>query len=169
MVANIGLYQIGWFTCLLQGGVIALLATVLILCLHFYLMVDGNRFKQEWQLVLKLLFVGLIVETIAINTGALVADVISDELAFFSWLPPLWLLCLWLLFSTTLSHGLAWLRQRLLLCAVLAAISAPSSYFAGAYLSPYMSLGDSTMLSLLTIGVLWALSFPLVMRYFVRL
>ena len=153
---------------MLQGGFIALIATALILCLHFYLMVDNERMQQEAQLIVKLLIVGFLVETIAINTGALVSDVQSDYLAFSSWLPPLWLLCLWVLFATTLSHGLAWLSRRPLLCAVLAILSAPSSYFAGSLLSPYMSLGDSRVLSLLIIGILWAISFPLVMRFFVR-
>ena len=147
---------------------VALLATAFILCLHFYLLVEAERFKKELNLILKVLLVGFILEIITISAGALVSDIGNDSLVFFSWQPPLWLMCIWLLFATTLKHSLVSLIQYPILSAVLAFLSAPSSYYAGSLLSPYMSLGDSILLSLFMIGTLWAVSFPLVMRFFVR-
>lgn len=164
---NIVLFQVGWFSCIGFGGVIALFATLGILLAHFYLLVKRQDYSKEIRLIVKVFLVGVVIEIAAINLGALVPLVEEDILAFSQYFPPLWLLCLWLLFATTLSHGLLWMQSRIVLCVVFAAISAPSSYFAGAALSPYMSLGESVIISLSIIGLLWAVAFPLMMRFFV--
>jgi len=167
-VANIVLFQLGWLTCVWQGGLLALVATTIILALHFYFIVERKDLRLESQLIASVFLVGLVVEMLVVNLGALVPAVESDSLALSSWSPPVWLLCLWLLFATTLRHSLLWMQQRLWLCVLFAAVSAPLSYYAGSLLSPYMSLGSSLLFSLAVIGVLWVIAFPLIMRFFVK-
>ena len=167
-VANIVLFYLGWLACVWQGGLLALVATGLLLAVHFYFIVEKQDRRLEWQLIASVLLVGVVVELLVVNTGALVPAVDTDILAISSWFPPIWLLCLWVIFATTLRHSLSWLQKRTWLGVILAALSAPSSYYAGSLLSPYMSLGSSLVVSLVVIGVLWAIAFPLIMRFLVK-
>jgi len=168
LLANIALFQLGWFVCIWQGGIAAVLVTIVVLILHFCFLVKRESYRVEAVLLIKVLAVGFVVETIAIQAGALEPIIGHDNLAFSAQLPPIWLLCLWVLFATTLLHGLLWLREKLLLCSIVAAVSAPSSYYAGSLLSPYMALGESLIFSLAVIGLLWAAALPLIMRFFVN-
>jgi len=72
---------------------------------------------------------------------------------------PLWLVCLWLLFSTTFMHSLFWLRRCLWLAAPLAAVLGPASYWFGANLTG-AELRTPLLTSLAIMAGGWALLFP---------
>lgn len=112
--------------------------------------------------VLKLAVVGallgLAVETPLILTG-LVSYSAPGPLAN---LPPLWLIALWVVFSTLPNTALAQLHGRVLLQAVLGLVGAPLAYLAGERLGA-MSFIERPTLGLAAIGLLWAVAFPTLM------
>jgi hypothetical protein len=112
--------------------------------------------------VLKLAVVGallgLAVETPLILTG-LVSYSAPGTLAN---LPPLWLIALWVVFSTLPNTALAQLHGRVLLQAVLGLVGAPLAYLAGERLGA-MSFIERPTLGLAAIGLLWAVAFPTLM------
>ncbi|MBX2807078.1 MAG: DUF2878 domain-containing protein [Cellvibrionaceae bacterium] len=157
-VANVLLFQTGWFVCVLFGSMVGLVATVLILLLHFTLIVEQGKGKREARLLLILLLIGAVLEF-----DFLIFGILQREDGFL--LPPAWLLCLWVLFATTLNHSLAWLKYKPYATTLLAFFLAPVSYFAGAKLNADIQLSDSAVKSLGFIGVCWAIFLPLVLKY----
>jgi len=150
-IINFVLFQSGWSVCVVAGEMswLVLTVTALILGIHGRWIVDDHR---EWLVMCVFAVLGILVDSLF---GALGLLEFSGNIPL-----PLWLACLWLIFSTTLAHSLFWLHKHLLLAAVLAAISAPLSYFVGANLTS-VSLNSSVWKSLLSIAAFWACFFPL--------
>ncbi len=128
----------------------AFVVTVAILCIH-ELFIVKKRF--EWPLIAIIAVTGFIVDNALTQLG--VFSFQSPSLLFI----PLWLICLWVLFATTLNHSLDWLKDRLWLAALLGAISGPMSYLAGSKLAD-VSLSSPPLFSLLCISVCWAILLP---------
>jgi hypothetical protein len=80
---------------------------------------------------------------------------------------PLWMVALWAAFATTLNVSLRALRDRTLLCMVVAGLGAPLAYSAGARLGA-LELTDA-LRGMLLVGAGWALLMPLLMRMARRL
>ncbi len=165
LIANILLFQIGWFSCIALDAYWPIIITVAILLIHFFYVCSSPINTKvtpatEGLLLFKVLLIGLAVELMYLWFDILIR---GDSVKF----PPLWLLCIWILFATTLRHSLVWLRTNTLLSIAFAAIAAPGSYYAGAQLNSMMSLGAPTLFSLLAISISWAIVFPLMMRFLV--
>jgi len=156
LVVNFVLFQSGWFACLLLHGYWPLLITVIILWVHLALIVVSEHRQSEVLFLLKTLFIGGFLEIFYLLSGAL--HNLDGSL-----LPPLWLLCIWLLFASTLRHSLSWMRSKLWLSVLFAVLAAPVSYYAGTEFSAYTELG-SPVVSLLIIAASWALVFPFLLR-----
>ena len=71
---------------------------------------------------------------------------------------PYWIVAMWLLFSTTLNVSLSWLKGRLLLAAVVGAISGPLAFYGGHKLGAvdFPDFGAA----MLALAVGWALILP---------
>lgn len=80
--------------------------------------------------------------------------------AEFSWLAPLWLLGLWLVFATTFRSSLAWLGDRLSVAALLGAIVGPLSYYAGDRLGA-LQIGPPLTPRLIVLALVWSLLLPM--------
>jgi len=165
LMTNILLFQIGWFSCIALDAYWPIMITVVILLIHFSYVCSSPIYTRatlasEALLLFKVLLIGLAVELVYLWFDILMRE---DNVKF----PPLWLLCIWVLFATTLRHSLMWLRNNTLLSIVFAAIAAPGSYYAGAQLNGMMSLGAPALFSLLVISISWAMAFPLMMRFLV--
>ena len=155
---NAALFQLGWFACVLGGDVIAFVVTVAILCIHELFIVNK---RYEWSLIAIIAVTGFIIDNALSLFG--VFSFQSPSLLYI----PLWLMCLWVLFATTLSHSLAWLKDRLWLAALLGGVSGPMSYLAGSKLAD-VALSSPPLFSLVTISLCWAILLPafyLYMRY----
>lgn len=150
-------FQIGWFACVLGGNVVGACVTALLLVFHGKYFI---RSKNEWWLIVGFGFTGLVVDSVLGATGVLDFGTASALVL------PTWLLCLWVLFATTLCHSFVWLQQRLVLGAALAGIATPWSYFAGSKLTQ-VSFAEPVGISLLLIGACWTVIFPLSL-YFAR-
>jgi Protein of unknown function (DUF2878) len=114
------------------------------------------------------LAIGFVVEMLFLNAGILIPS--RSEKPFFDiFLPPLWLLCLWLLFATSMRTSLKLLFHKKWLGYLVSLIFAPASYYAGDILNTDIDIGTPLLLNLSIIGVTWlcAMGFIFMMqRYY---
>lgn len=71
---------------------------------------------------------------------------------------PLWILMLWAGLGLTVNHSMRWLQSRLVLAGILAAVSAPCSYFAASRLGAVVILEPAMLFTALSFS--WALVIP---------
>jgi len=149
-VANAVLFQLGWLACVLGGNSLWLLLALAALVIHL-------RWISSWAAEGRLILCVVIVGT-AVDSVLRYLDVF--RFADASPLIPLWLMLLWALLATTLRHCLAWSARPWWLASGLGAVGGALSYYAGGRLAgvqfPY---GDIP--TLILIGLLWAVLFPL--------
>jgi hypothetical protein len=157
LIANIGLFQAGWFACILLSVPWALLVVIAALLVHFFIIVSREKILSELYIVVVVLVVGVILESMYLWSQVLIR---TDG----SLIPPIWLLLIWVMFATTFRYSMSWLRAKLLLAAIFAGVAAPMSYFAGANLNASVSVNENLMFSLAIISVSWAIVFPLMMK-----
>jgi hypothetical protein len=159
-LVNFLLFQAGWFVCVLLGSFWAVIFTAFALVVHCCCVVrlSGKSVNNELLWVFSVLCVGLLLESLYFGLGILIRE---DGVEF----PPAWLLCLWVLFSTTVRYSLAWLRQRLILAVSCVAISAPSSYYAGALMSDTVDMAQPVGFALFLIGITWVVAFSLMLFF----
>lgn len=149
MLLNIAMFQVGWAACVLGGNTVAIIYTLIAVLLHVQFFIKS---KVELYIIIAFTFVGVMWDSLLIYFGALS---FPDSTV----LTPLWLACLWLLFACTLNHSLAWLKSKLLIAAVLAAVAAPLSYLAGIKLGA-ASVAISMPVSMLIIALGWMIILP---------
>lgn len=163
LLANIVLFQIGWFACVLgaanglawTGSVIALA----IAGLHLWF---AQQARVELQLLLIAVALGFAWDS-AITAAGLIAFTSGNML---SGLAPHWIAALWLVFATSLNTSLRWLRGRVWLAILFGAVGGPLAYFAGAKLGA-LSFPDPTLgLVLQAIG--WAALMPILLKLAAR-
>lgn len=149
-VANVLLFQVGWFICILCGSYWALSYTVAVLILHFYW--SPMRVDDLLAVALSVL-IGLAHDAILIRGGYI------HFVESTSW-SPIWLVCLWALLGVTLNHSLRWIYQRPFLSAAFGVIGGPLSYLAGVKLST--AQWSSPLIEVVPIiATLWLLVLPL--------
>jgi len=154
---NLVLFHLVWLVCILANNTLALAATILFLGIHSVFYVDH---KKEWLIIAGFTLVGVIVDSLQMNLGYIIfsGSIKIDVVDTHVLLPPIWLVCLWIAFATTLAHGLFWFAKHLKLAALCALVSVPVSYYFGAILS------GSTLVTgvkfLLIEGAIWSILFP---------
>lgn len=151
LIANIALYQIVWFLCVLGGNSGGMVAFPLVL-LHLFFS------KKRWadvKMMALLLIAGLLIDGTLLATG------------FFSftndtgWPIPFWLAVIWLALATLVHHSLAWMRGRYLLCGLFGALGGPLAYWAGERLGA-MQFHLTLFSSVVILAGIWAVLWPLV-------
>lgn len=160
---NFVLFQVGWFLCVVYPGILSALAAMVLVILH--LMLVSQRPAKELQFVLLGTVLGSLIDSLWFHL-----DVMSSRTGTALW-APLWLVGIWALFMTTLTHSLSWVGRRVWLPFVLAPIAGPFAYWSASRLGA-VSLPDLTV-SLPALALGWMVSFPLMMhirrRYFADL
>ena len=149
ILLNVVIFQLGWALCILGGNKIAVIYTLLAIVVHRVFFLKGSC--EAWVIVVFTL-VGSCWDTLLMHVGVISFSVNSLII------PP-WLFCLWLLFSCTLNHSLAWLKNKLLLSALLGAVMAPLSYLAGIKLGAAFFVMP-VLPSLAIIAIAWAFFLP---------
>ncbi|MFT7130336.1 MAG: hypothetical protein ACI89U_002458 [Gammaproteobacteria bacterium] len=142
--------QVGWFVCLFGGDIAALLFLVLTLFFHQHFIVEKSG---EWLLIAAVTILGFV-----LDSTLTVAGFFQFEVASLSFIP-LWLVCLWCIFATTLCHSMSWFHERLWLASLMGGLAGASSYFAGHRLGA-VSIAEPLSQSLFTVGLCWAVLFP---------
>lgn len=158
VLSNVILFQAGWFACVWSaaqgwpwtGTTIALL----IAAAH---VIRAARPGDELRLIAMALLIGTVADSVPVAAGWI--SYASGSLV--EGFAPHWILALWLLFATTLNVSMRWLKQRLLLAALLGAIAGPFSYWAATRLGALQFLQPIEAISALSAG--WAVIMPLLM------
>ncbi len=144
------LFYIAWLLCVTGGDKVAIVTSALVIAIHLRYISGDYR---ELGLLFQVAILGFVVDALFILGGVMT----GVELAF---LPPLWLIALWLVFATTLNHCLRWFQGRLALAALVGAVAGPLSYMAGIRMSS-VELGSPELRSVVVLAVVWAAVFPI--------
>lgn len=157
---NYGLFQAGWFACVLGAAAghpwSAPAAGLLLVLAHLALVRNP---VHESLLLLASLLLGLLVDGVHIRTGVLVFPLGS----FHPDLPPAWILVLWLQFAMTLHYSLGWLSGRYCLGALLGSVSGGLAYWAGVRFGA-AAFGAELIPSLVQIGLSWGLTLLILLK-----
>ena len=151
LLANAGLFQLGWFACVL-GAQRPWLLLVAVTCLLVHLLWLAPT-RAEWRLVALTALAGWLLDSALLNLGLF-------DFGAGAPVAPLWLALLWALFATTLRHCLAWTARPRWRASLLGAVGGPLSYLAGAELAG-VGLPWGLMPSLLVLAGVWAVVMPL--------
>jgi len=157
VLVNVGLYQAGWFACVLGGahGFPLLGAAIGLGLLLVHLTLCRERGKEIVTVLLAGL-TGTIADSIQAFSGVFVF--LSGH--WSPWAVPLWISVMWLQFGTLFHFALGWLSGRYLLSALLGAFGGPMAFLTGE------RLGAATFpkghgFSLLALAIVWAFVLPL--------
>lgn len=119
-------FQIVWFICVQGNNSFAVFSTIaLILC---HQLIFNTRLKN-WSILIAFSSLGYLGDSLLARVFYL------DYSDNFGDLAPLWLLSLWLCFSTTINHSMAWLFKTPYFSVLAGLFLVPLSYWAGIKLS----------------------------------
>ncbi len=152
-VLNFACFQVGWLICVLYPGLLAAGLVLLFLVAHFVL-VSQKRFS-ELQFIGLGTVVGAALDLLWFRTGILAST--QGEVV----LTPPWLVAIWAIFMTTLSHSLNWISRRVWLAFVLAPMAGPFAYWSASKLGA-VTLPE-LIPSLFALALGWLVVFPLLL------
>jgi hypothetical protein len=154
-VANVALFQAGWFACVLGASHglpwIGAIAAALIVGWHTLRAAHPAR---ELALVGIAVALGTLFDTVLLQSRVVhfAVGALVDGVA------PYWMVALWALFATTLNVSLRRLRTHPVLGALLGGIGGPLAYYAGARLGALEFAAAGAALASIAIG--WAVLAP---------
>ena len=156
-LVNFALAEVGWFAAVAGAAAgrpwLGPMVAAGVVAIHLVL-THGRA--GEWLLLLASGVVGLFLDGLLKAAGVVAY---AADVAPASWLAPVWIVALWLLFATMLNESLTWLQGRPFLAAGLGAVFGPLSYLAGARLEAAW-FPRSTALAMVVLAVAWALALP---------
>ena len=156
------LAQLGWWVCVLGAArgypILGPPVVTLLLILQTWGLSPAGR-RQAWRGILLLGALGTTVDSLQGGLGVL--DFGDDS----GWLAPAWITALWCQLATVLP-AFAALRSRPIAAGLLGAAGGPLAYAGGARLGA-ADLPPEPWISLLVIAAVWAVAFPLLLRWLV--
>jgi hypothetical protein len=156
-VVNFLLYQITWLACVMGAAkgqpLIGVGVALVVIGLH---LASSRNTMGEMQIILIAGLIGGLWETLLISQ-----DWVRYADSVGPWLPPSWIIALWMAFATTFNVSLRWLQDHLFLGAALGLVGGPLAWYAGARLGA-LTLPEP-ILSLSILGLGWAVLMPLLL------
>jgi hypothetical protein len=150
--------QAGWMVCVLSAAHgVAWIGALFVLAVVVWHARQVTAPAPELKLVAAAVLIGAVWESLLVASGLLV----YPNGVLIPGTAPWWLLALWALFAVQFNVVFGWLKQRLLLAAVLGALAGPLSFRAGAALGA-VHFPDPT-LAFAALGVGWAALMPLML------
>lgn len=154
VIKNLAFFKIGWVACVMFAAagqpVLATLSVAAVAVVH---LVSLNAPLKEVLLLLAAAVVGLGWESFMVWTG--LVQYAGHE---SSMLAPYWIVAMWVLFATTINHGLRWAKRNLWVASLAGLLGGPMAFYGG------MNLGavefSHTAAALVVIGLGWALLLP---------
>lgn len=150
-------FYIGWFVCVTFGNFAAVTFTAAFIAINLFWQHQLNKnlnLKKEIYWLGIVATLGILIDSILFSTNVLVS--LTPLTSFYSIIfPPVWLVCLWVLFASSLRISLTWLLRKTALCFLLVALFAPLNYWIGATIVPEIDIPISYVVSLPSISVLW--------------
>ena len=141
-IVNAVAFQLCWFACVLGGSLWAAGAVALFLMWHSQVVKI-----HEWWFIIAGTVAGFSIDSLWYSLGFIQFP--NYNLAVI----PAWLMLLWLAFNCTLQHSLLTFFQRPWLIALLSAIAAPFSYYAGSV----MGAIELSPFGLIAVGLGWGI------------
>ncbi len=158
-LSNFLAFQLGWFACVLGAAhQQPWLGTAVSCGIIVWHLMRARSPGRELTLVLLAGLLGLAMDSVLVSLGL----IRYSSGTLIEGAAPHWIVAMWMLFATTLNITFRWLKSRRLLAAALGAVAGPLAYFGGAGLGAADLVGNMT-LALSAVGVVWALSMPLLM------
>lgn len=162
IITNLVGFQLCWWLCVAYGETLLLAAPLLWVAAQPFVLrrafgKGGNysvRIESEYLLIVAAVLIGAVTESLLSFVGIWAQPT--------DFVLPVWLLVLWALLGGCMYHSFAWLAGRFVLGGVLAAVSAPLSYVAGAALNANYDLVSGWQ-SLIKIALVWSAVFPLLL------
>ncbi|MBT8040013.1 MAG: DUF2878 domain-containing protein [Gammaproteobacteria bacterium] len=154
-ITNLILFKAGWLACILLATAglpgFALLAALTAAMLHLAI---TSAFAKETLLLAVAGLAGLTWETILQATGLVSFRGHPGDAV----LAPLWMGGLWLLFATTINHGLRWSKRSFRLSALVGAVSGPIVFLSGSQLG--LVTLNAPLVAVTVIGLAWSVLLP---------
>lgn len=127
-LVNLIAFLIGWLACVLGGAHgwpwLGVAVMTLVATLH---LATSTRPGRESLLLLSVACLGALWDGLAARLGFLEYSLGMP----LPWLPPVWVIALWVGFATTLNGSLGWLRGRWYWALGLGAVGGPLVYWTG--------------------------------------
>ncbi len=163
VVSNFLVFQAGWFACVLCGaGSRPYLAVPVAIVIAAWHLSRAPRPQAELATMAAVTVSGVILDSLFAASGWLSYASPVPWPAF----APVWIVALWVCFSTTLNVSLRWLRAYPVIAASLGLAGGPLAYLAGEALGGVTFVAPVQATIALAAG--WALIMPLVLRVAAR-
>ncbi|MGO1692331.1 MAG: DUF2878 domain-containing protein [Marinobacter sp.] len=150
---NFILFQIGWFACVVYPDVLGPMLVLMFLLIHF-VFVSQNRFKE-------LQFIGLGTVVGSLLDGLWFRLGILDDGSGAVLITPLWLVAIWAIFMTTLSHSLNWISRKVWLAFLFAPFAGSFAYWSASKIGGVEL--PALVPSLIALALGWLVVFPLLL------
>jgi hypothetical protein len=147
-------FSIVWICCVYSGaqGVIALalIPTIIFLYLHF--MIVADHLKEEIQLILIAILMGIVVDS---SFSAFGVVSYNGNIASIPHLAPVWILCMWAGFAAQINHAMNRLRGKYMLIGFYGLL-APLAYMGGEKINAAFIADGNINYAIISIS--WAIS-----------
>jgi hypothetical protein len=147
-------FSIVWICCVYSGaqGVIALalIPTIIFLYLHF--MIVADHLKEEIQLILIAILMGIVVDS---SFSAFGVVAYNGNIVSIPHLAPVWILCMWAGFAAQINHAMNRLRGKYMLIGFYGLL-APLAYMGGEKINAAFIADGNINYAIISIS--WAIS-----------
>ena len=157
LIINFILFQLAWFACVIGAGKgmpwLGVMVTALVLSWHLY---QAKNIKAELLLLFFALLIGATYDQSLLSLGNI--NYLNN--GWSNAIVPVWILALWLAFTTTLNVSLRWMHNKPLVAVIFGAIGGPLAYLGAEKLGAVVLHGATSYVAL-SIG--WAIITPLLL------
>ncbi len=157
IIINFILFQLSWFACVIGAAKgmpwLGVIVTVLALSWHLY---QAKNVKYEVILMLCALLIGAAYDQSMLSLGYI--SYVNN--GWSNAIVPVWILALWLGFTSTLNVSLRWMRGKYVIGIIFGAIGAPLAYLSAEKLGAVVLHGATSYIALST-G--WTIITPLLL------
>ena len=158
LIINFILFQIAWFACVIgAANNLPWLGVIVTAAVVWWHLSRAKPLRAELRLLLSALIIGASFDQLLLSFA--LVDYVHH--GWSSTLVPVWIMALWLGFSTIINVSLRWMRGRHLIAVVFGAIGGPLAYIAAEKLGAVVLIGYPSYIAL-AIG--WAVITPLLLH-----
>lgn len=154
-IKNLVLFKLGWVACVMLAAagqpVMATLVVAAVVVAHLATVPVKSK---ESMLLVAAAVIGMTWESLLVRFGIVSYPGYTVAAA----LAPYWIVAMWVLFATTINHGLRWIKRSWIVASAAGLIGGPLAFFSGAQLGAVEF--SNTLLALVSIGVGWAVLLP---------
>lgn len=158
-ILNFILFQISWFACVVGASKqMPWLGVMVVLSCVAWHLANAKSARSELVLLLTALLIGGLFDQMLQATGL----VYYQSHGWSASLVPVWILALWLAFTTTLNVSLRWMQGKGLVAALFGLIGGPLAYMGAEKLGAISF--NHIFLQYVVLGLGWAIITPLLLK-----